>query len=82
MFGKRLAAMTLVAGLGLSLAGCYEPTAYGTGPYYGGVAPVGGVYYGGVALGGPVYTGGYYGGYGGYGRLRRLRRLRLPHRLL
>ncbi len=60
MFGNRIASLALAAGLAVSLAGCYQPV--GPGPYYGGVAPVGG-YYGGVAVGGPVYTGGYYGGY-------------------
>jgi len=51
MLSKRTLLGALLAGLGVSLAGCYEPTAY-SGAYYGGY--------------GPAYGGGYYDGWGGY----------------
>ena len=71
------------AGLGLSLAGCYEPTAYGTGPYYGGVAPA-------PVMAAPITAGSRSAARSTPAAIRRLRRLRglrrlwrlrLPHRL-
>jgi hypothetical protein len=58
MLSKRTLVGALLAGLGVSLAGCYEPTAY-SGAYYGGYGPV----YGGGYYTWPYYGGPYYGGY-------------------
>jgi hypothetical protein len=58
MLSKRTLLGALLAGLGVSLAGCYEPTAY-SGAYYGGYGPI----YGGGYYTWPYYGGAYYGGY-------------------
>ena len=63
MLSKRTLLGALLVGLGVSLAGCYEPTAY-SGAYYGGYGPVyGGGYYTWPYYGGAYYGGPYYGGY-------------------
>jgi hypothetical protein len=63
MLSKRTLLGALLAGLGVSLAGCYEPTAY-SGAYYGGYGPVySGGYYTWPYYGGAYYGSPYYGGY-------------------